>query len=178
MATRQEKAPGAFRTISEVAEELDVPQHVLRFWESKFNQLKPVKRGGGRRYYRPEDVALIRAIRKLLYDDKFTIKGAQKLFREQGVRKVVTLAVEGAAALELTDRDDESPDGADPLSTPANGPVSYAPQGSGTTTLANGHEESRANKVTDGADSKRLHALLRELRAARDLLSGEDSEPR
>ncbi|RMF08458.1 MAG: MerR family transcriptional regulator [Alphaproteobacteria bacterium] len=96
MATRQEKAPDAFRTISEVAEELDVPQHVLRFWESKFSQLKPVKRGGGRRYYRPEDIQLIRTIRRLLYEDKFTIKGAQKLFREQGVRRVVK-AVDGGA---------------------------------------------------------------------------------
>lgn len=98
MAIRQEKAPDAFRTISEVADELDVPQHVLRFWESKFSQLKPVKRGGGRRYYRPEDIQLIRTIRRLLYDDKFTIKGAQKLFREQGVRQVVTAVDEGARA--------------------------------------------------------------------------------
>ncbi|HJN04036.1 MAG TPA: MerR family transcriptional regulator [Alphaproteobacteria bacterium] len=78
------KAPGAFRTISEVATELEVPQHVLRFWESKFTQVKPLKRGGGRRYYRPEDVELLRRIRALLYDDGYTIKGVQKLLRENG----------------------------------------------------------------------------------------------
>ena len=75
------KSPGAFRTISEVASELDVPQHVLRFWESKFSQVKPMKRGGGRRYYRPEDVDLLRRIRGLLYDDGYTIKGVQKVLR-------------------------------------------------------------------------------------------------
>ncbi|MFQ5972652.1 MAG: MerR family transcriptional regulator [Alphaproteobacteria bacterium] len=75
------KSAAAFRTISEVAAELDVPQHVLRFWESKFTQVRPLKRGGGRRYYRPEDVELLRHIRKLLYDDGYTIKGVQKLLR-------------------------------------------------------------------------------------------------
>lgn len=79
------KSEAAFRTISEVANELDVPQHVLRFWETKFSQIRPMKRGGGRRYYRPEDVALLRRIRGLLYDDGFTIKGVQKLLREGGV---------------------------------------------------------------------------------------------
>lgn len=87
--TRTGKSPKAFRTISEVAEELGVQQHVLRFWESKFAQIKPVKRGGGRRYYRPEDVELLRAIQTLLYHDKFTIKGVQKLLREHGVKMVV-----------------------------------------------------------------------------------------
>src|SRR5262249_29438828 len=79
------KSPDAFRTISEVATDLDVPQHVLRFWETKFSQIKPLKRAGGRRYYRPEDVDLLRGIRVLLYTDGFTIKGVQKVFRDQGV---------------------------------------------------------------------------------------------
>ena len=83
-----QKSPDAFRTISEVAMDLDVPQHVLRFWETKFTQIKPLKRGGGRRYYRPEDVDLLRGIRTLLYHDGYTIKGVQKVFREQGVRHV------------------------------------------------------------------------------------------
>ncbi len=78
------KSPEAFRTISEVASDLDVPQHVLRFWETKFNQIKPMKRGGGRRYYRPEDVDLLRRIRSLLYNDGYTIKGVQKVLRENG----------------------------------------------------------------------------------------------
>jgi DNA-binding transcriptional MerR regulator len=83
------KAPGAFLTISEVAEELDVQQHVLRFWETKFSQLKPLKRGGGRRYYRPEDVALLKVIHSLLYTDKYTIKGAQKLLKGQSKMQVL-----------------------------------------------------------------------------------------
>ena len=94
------KSPEAFRTISEVAETLDVPPHVLRFWETRFAQVKPVKRGGGRRYYRPEDVRLLRGIRGLLYDDGMTIKGVQKILRERGVRHVIGLGTvdDGEAA--------------------------------------------------------------------------------
>lgn len=84
-----DKAPEAFRTISEVADELEVPKHVLRFWEAKFAQLKPMKRGGGRRYYRPEDVQLLRGIRFLLYSDGYTIRGVQKILREHGPRFVM-----------------------------------------------------------------------------------------
>jgi DNA-binding transcriptional MerR regulator len=83
---RASKSEGAFRTISEVADELNVPQHVLRFWETKFTQIRPLKRGGGRRYYRPEDVTLLKRIRTLLYTDGLTIKGVQKLLRETGTR--------------------------------------------------------------------------------------------
>ena len=79
---RQAKSAAAFRTISEVSEELAIPQHVLRFWESKFSQIRPLKRGGGRRYYRPEDVTLLRRIRQCLYEDGYTIKGVQRLLRE------------------------------------------------------------------------------------------------
>jgi len=86
-----DKSPEAFRTISEVAGALDVPPHVLRFWETRFTQVKPVKRGGGRRYYRPEDVRLLRGIRGLLYDDGMTIKGVQKILRERGLRHVIGL---------------------------------------------------------------------------------------
>jgi DNA-binding transcriptional MerR regulator len=83
------KSAAAFRTISEVAEDLDVPQHVLRFWETKFSQVRPLKRGGGRRYYRPEDVGLLRHIRDLLYTEGYTIKGVQRLLRESGGKAVV-----------------------------------------------------------------------------------------
>jgi len=79
-----EKSPGAFRTITEVSNELELPQHVLRFWETKFPQIKPVKRRGGRRYYRPEDIVLIKGIKSLLYVEGYTIKGVQKLLRETG----------------------------------------------------------------------------------------------
>ncbi len=92
-----DKAPEAFRTISEVADELDVPQHVLRFWESRFREIKPLKRGGGRRYYRPEDVGLLRGIRHLLYGDGYTIRGVQRILREQGVRFVQDVWQPGAA---------------------------------------------------------------------------------
>jgi DNA-binding transcriptional MerR regulator len=83
-----DKSPEAFRTISEVAEEMDLPQHVLRFWETRFPQIKPLKRGGGRRYYRPDDVDLLRAVKQLLYGEGYTIKGVQKLLREQGAALV------------------------------------------------------------------------------------------
>lgn len=86
-----EKSPDAFRTISEAAEELDLPQHVLRFWETRFTNIKPLKRGGGRRYYRPEDVMLLKGIRHLLYDRGFTIKGVQKILKDQGVRHVMAV---------------------------------------------------------------------------------------
>ncbi len=80
-----DKAPDAFRTISEVAEEINVPQHVLRFWESRFAQIRPLKRGGGRRYYRPDDVDLLRGVRHLLYGEGYTIRGVQRILREQGL---------------------------------------------------------------------------------------------
>jgi DNA-binding transcriptional MerR regulator len=83
---RPQKAPNAFRTISEVADDLHIPQHVLRFWETKFPQVKPLKRGGGRRYYRPDDIALLRRISDLLYIQGYTIKGVQRLLREGGGR--------------------------------------------------------------------------------------------
>ena len=93
---RAAKAPEAFRTISEVADELSVPQHVLRFWESKFSQVRPLKRGGGRRYYRPEDVTLLRQIRRLLYDEGYKIRGVQKVLREGGRRVAPDGGPEGA----------------------------------------------------------------------------------
>ena len=92
-----DKAPDAFRTISEVADELDVPQHVLRFWESRFAQIKPMKRGGGRRYYRPDDVDLLRGIRHLLYGEGYTIRGVQRILREQGAAFVQNVWRAGAA---------------------------------------------------------------------------------
>jgi len=86
-----QKSPDAFRTISEVADGLDVPQHVLRFWESRFPQVKPIKRAGGRRFYRPEDIDLLRGIRSLLYSDGLTIKGVQKLLKDRGIRHVAEI---------------------------------------------------------------------------------------
>src|SRR5947209_14009756 len=95
-----DKSSEAFRTITEVAENLDLPQHVLRFWETRFSQIKPLKRAGGRRYYRPEDVQLITAIRRLLYDEGFTIRGVQRLLREKGAKSITA----GAAPSPSLDR--------------------------------------------------------------------------
>jgi DNA-binding transcriptional MerR regulator len=108
------KKASAFRTISEVSVELEVPQHVLRFWETKFPQIKPLKRGGGRRYYRPDDVELLRRIQSLLYQDGYTIKGAQKLLRES--RGLAGLPPPGTRMPSLFDADEGGDDGdaADP----------------------------------------------------------------
>jgi DNA-binding transcriptional MerR regulator len=93
------KGPEAFRTISEAADELSVPQHVLRFWETKFAFIRPMKRAGGRRFYRPADIAVLRGVRRLLHDDGYTIKGVQRLHREQGIRRLVDAGEgEGGAA--------------------------------------------------------------------------------
>jgi DNA-binding transcriptional MerR regulator len=91
-----DKAPDAFRTISEVADDLDLPQHVLRFWETRFSQIKPMKRGGGRRYYRPDDVDLLRGIRHLLYGEGYTIRGVQRILKDHGVKFVQSVWQAGA----------------------------------------------------------------------------------
>jgi DNA-binding transcriptional MerR regulator len=91
-----DKAPDAFRTISEVADDLDLPQHVLRFWETRFAQIRPMKRGGGRRYYRPEDVDLLRGIRHLLYGEGYTIRGVQRILKDEGVKFVQSVWRSGA----------------------------------------------------------------------------------
>jgi DNA-binding transcriptional MerR regulator len=116
------KGPDAFRTISEVAEELGLPQHVLRFWESRFPQIKPVKRGGGRRYYRPNDVDLLRGVKQLLYGEGYTIRGVQRILREQGGRKLAQ-----AAGLAPTDPAETERETLARASPPA-GPELWAPQ--------------------------------------------------
>ncbi len=123
-----EKSPDAFRTISEVAEDLELPQHVLRFWETRFNQIKPLKRGGGRRYYRPDDVALLRGIRLLLYGEGFTIKGVQRLFKEKGSAFVVEVGRTGIVeTVAATDPEEPygtaSTNGADTAQRPPSKPL-------------------------------------------------------
>ena len=95
------KSPEAFRTISEVSKDLSLPQHVLRFWETKFAQIKPIKRGGGRRYYRPEDVKLLKGIKSLLYNDGYTIRGVQKVIKENGTKKLLTIQTENKVFTEI-----------------------------------------------------------------------------
>ena len=106
-----EKATDAFRTISEVAEELDLPQHVLRFWETKFSQIRPMKRGGGRRYYRPDDVELLRGIQYLLYGEGYTIKGVQRILKEQGARFVMEVWRHPGEPIPVAPSDDVSDEG-------------------------------------------------------------------
>jgi DNA-binding transcriptional MerR regulator len=140
------KSPDAFRTISEVAEQLDVPAHVLRFWETRFNQVKPIKRGGGRRYYRPDDVRLLRGIRGLLYDDGLTIKGVQKILREQGVRHVIGLGTVDetellmAAPVTVPMRATAAPVGAEPVFATAGANGGPAPLPRGVSSGGNGHD--------------------------------------
>ena len=105
-ARRSGKSPSAFRTISEVSEELEIPPHVLRFWETKFPQIKPLKRGGGRRYYRPEDVSLLKKIRELLYSDGYTIKGVQRLLKDGTLKtppSSINHTIEISSVAKLTD---------------------------------------------------------------------------
>ena len=104
------KAPDAFRTISEVADELDLPQHVLRFWESRFREIKPMKRGGGRRYYRPDDIDLLRGIKHLLYGEGYTIRGVQRILREQSIGFVQSVWQEGAPQPPHVASDDDNDD--------------------------------------------------------------------
>lgn len=120
------KDPGAFRTISEVAEELGLPQHVLRFWETRFPQIKPIKRGGGRRYYRPNDVDLLRGIKQLLYGEGYTIRGVQRILREQGGRKAAILAASGEGPEKAGPEEAATPYG---LAGGAAGPEVWAPRG-------------------------------------------------
>jgi len=129
-----DKSPEAFRTISEVAEDLDLPQHVLRFWETRFSQIKPMKRGGGRRYYRPEDVNLLRGIRFLLYGEGYTIKGVQRILKEHGIRHVASIWQEAAqedpaATPSGDDRPVQPPEAAPARQTPPPAPPSeFAPR--------------------------------------------------
>lgn len=156
---RASKSAGAFRTISEVASELNVPQHVLRFWETKFSQVKPLKRGGGRRYYRPEDVELLRSIRALLYNDGYTIKGVQKLLREGGIKSVRNAPSDNAAQDSAKER--REPYGAGASASRAE--HAAAPAVSGSLPLT-------SHKPLDPETRASLKALLGELQALRDLL--------
>ncbi len=141
------KSPDAFRTISEVADDLDLPQHVLRFWETRFSQIKPMKRGGGRRYYRPDDVDLLRGIRHLLYGEGYTIKGVQRILREQGVRYVMTVADPQAA-------------GAEDYAEPAHDASSHAKSSHAKSSHAGAEPARQAGKAQGGGRlSQAMHAV-------------------
>ena len=154
-ARRLEKSSTAFRTISEVAQELDVPQHVLRFWETRFSQIRPLKRGGGRRYYRPEDVALLKVIRELLYSEGYTIKGVQKLMRDGALKgRLAQAGVADESALETR------------AELPAEKPAARGAKAS---------RQAQPDLFTGGVDGPtrdRLRGLLTELEGLRDRLRG------
>jgi DNA-binding transcriptional MerR regulator len=179
-----DKAPDAFRTISEVADDLDIPQHVLRFWETRFVQIKPMKRSGGRRYYRPDDVDLLRGIRRLLYGEGYTIRGVQRILKEHGIKAVQGL-VDGSTALpalgapgdeamrggaeagdeevvvntgEDEDEDEAAAGQAPPLRAGAARPLATA--------------DNTASAERRKLDLTRLQAALQDLLACRQLLDG------
>lgn len=109
------KGPEAFRTISEAADELSVPQHVLRFWETKFSFIRPMKRAGGRQFYRPSDISVLRGVKRLLHDEGYTIKGVQRLHREEGLRRLVGAGAGESVAPQATDGAAPRPGGRDGL---------------------------------------------------------------
>lgn len=151
MGSLVDKSPDAFRTISEAAEELDLPQHVLRFWETRFATIKPLKRGGGRRYYRPEDVLLLKGIRHLLYDQGFTIKGVQRILKDQGSRYVIAVG-EGKSIDDIM-------------------PLLEAAEDAETDALLDTEETARAGvRVLDEDDREKLSSVLKELLDCKRLL--------
>jgi DNA-binding transcriptional MerR regulator len=168
-----DKAPDAFRTISEVAEEINVPQHVLRFWESRFVQIRPLKRGGGRRYYRPDDVNLLRGVRHLLYGEGYTIRGVQRILREEGVAFVQDVWRPGA--------EPPPPETEDALDEPEsdvvrpNAELSFFDRAQG----ADGESGDTRREPTivphratglDGDDRRKLRATLDDLVTCRELI--------
>lgn len=181
-----DKAPDAFRTISEVADDLDIPQHVLRFWETRFTQIKPMKRSGGRRYYRPDDVDLLRGIRRLLYGEGYTIRGVQRILKEHGIGSVQRLAdasavasfgaIEEVIGQSILEDDDDAASSVDLDEDDDDGP-----EESRTSRLA-GRDRGRNLEEFDedaipgvadlapGMDVERLKGVLQDLIACRQLL--------
>lgn len=147
------KSSSAFRTISEVADELDVQQHVLRFWETKFSQVRPLKRGGGRRYYRPEDVQLLKAIHNLLYTQGYTIKGVQKLLREVGKKKIL----EETGVLDVADSKEAAP--SVKAQTAQQSAQAATPQAQGKKNSLDTRQKQVLNDVLD--ELKDLRAIIR-----------------
>ena len=175
-----DRPPAAFRTISEAAEELDLPQHVLRFWETRFSQIRPLKRGGGRRYYRREDVDLLRGIKHLLYGQGYTIRGVQRILKAQGVKFVqnvwsdpASLQLAGLARPEGDEHEDDIPSGAvsaitDVAPLPSlSKPVDASLQGLSDETA--GRQDAASPKMSEQS-RQRLRAALADLMEARRLL--------
>jgi len=178
-----DKAPEAFRTISEVAEDLDLPQHVLRFWETRFTQIKPLKRGGGRRYYRPGDVDLLKGIRALLYGEGYTIRGVQRILREEGNGYVSSIGRGETEARKKDPRDLEldgvpKPGAARPAPritkrAPPIGAAPFARHAAEADGAGAGAADGERGGLADN-QVESLRQALAELEAARDLLRPED----
>ncbi len=163
-----EKSPEAFRTIREVADAMALPQHVLRFWETRFPQIRPLKRAGGRRYYRPEDIERLRLIRRLLYDEGYTIKGVQKLFKEQGALALTSGAFEAPAPADAV----LARDAPSPRAVPRYPPLDGAP--------APGERGAAGEDATGGpaprprlaeAEAAALREILADIRRAAQILT-------
>jgi len=169
-----DKAPDAFRTISEVAAELEVPQHVLRFWESRFHEIRPMKRGGGRRFYRPQDVDLLRGIRHLLYGEGYTIRGVQRILREQGQRFVQNVWQPGAPQPTRMPThgvaDDDGPARRPPISD------GHSEERQEAGEEARGEKARPAATRPPGVDPRELQSVLNELAECRALLDAALSE--
>ncbi len=180
-----DKAPDAFRTISEVADDLDIPQHVLRFWETRFAQIKPMKRSGGRRYYRPDDVDLLRGIRRLLYGEGYTIRGVQRILKEHGIKSVQALAdasapasfgaIEAAVGRSLQDEDHDGDHGIDADDDDYEGAEERAafPRTAADEDEDFDDDDGAIAGVADlvlPSGTERLEAVLQELIACRQLL--------
>lgn len=173
-----DKAPDAFRTISEVAEEINVPQHVLRFWESRFTQIQPLKRGGGRRYYRPDDVDLLRGVRHLLYGEGYTIRGVQRILREEGLAFVQSVWRPGAEPpppdVEQVEVDADDTQAAEPVPHAEPEPSFFARSPEAADPAGERREPSivpppsRANLGVE--ERHKLQGALDELIACRDLI--------
>jgi DNA-binding transcriptional MerR regulator len=177
-----DKAPDAFRTISEVADEIDVPQHVLRFWESRFTQIKPMKRGGGRRYYRPDDVDLLRGVRHLLYGEGYTIRGVQRILRDEGSSFVQNVWRAGAEQPPPPEPDDEPESLTEDAAEPRAEPNLFVPPRAAEAPPAARREPTlaAAPPTRSGPSAKdALRRVLDDLTACRRLidvaLSGEDA---
>jgi len=149
------KSGRAYRTIGEVAERLNLPPHVLRFWETRFSQLRPLKRSGNRRYYRPEDVDLLQAIRRMLYEDGLTIKGVQKRFREQGVKATVASVLNGQSA---------------DIAPPATASAPVADPAASTSRAAPSADTADMADSAGSADRAALRRVLGELKALRSMM--------
>jgi DNA-binding transcriptional MerR regulator len=180
-----EKAPDAFRTISEVAADLDIPQHVLRFWETRFAQIKPMKRSGGRRYYRPDDVDLLKGIRRLLYGEGYTIRGVQRILKEHGIASVQRLAdgsavasfgaIEEAVGQSLLEQNDEAASGIDVDDDDYEGAdgIDFRLLETDEEGMSTAFDAGPIPGVTGGLrllDVSRLESALQELIACRELL--------